>query len=1431
MGMYSITPIGSASSGTATVAGAYVDYLQDGQSTPDVATRNEVDGTVAYYAETVEGSAMWSGHGAARLGLVGEVDPEHLKSILQGRHHLSGRRLTTAQGSAGRHGLKVGEPTRLIEEKPVWSLHDLASRFGLDDETLEQVLVETGIGSVRVDGDDFYEIAAVSKLADRLDTAQQKVGLTGGDDGDMFSTGQAAKLLGVSRRYVGSVIAHHQTMIAAGENLDETKLDWLPATRNGRAGRWRIRRDDLIAFAERREPPAVRLAYDVTFTFEKSVSILGLLSDGHVRDVVTQAILDANTVGLAHFDQYASDGRARGRPVGSEGLTVASYVHATSRNNDPFLHVHNVVANVIEDEDGTGRAIDGRKLYLEGPTAAALASAELRWQLNQNLGVTFTATGTGVEIVGIGDEIRDAFSTRSAEVEDLLDNIDATAGERARAAQFTRPQKGDRTIGELFPGWWQTAAGHGFTPNNLEDVEGRIGAYPEQLTASEQAELLTHLGGAAGVTARRSIFTYGDVVRAIGDWTPTGADGDGHVRLLPAVQTRRLADRFLTSSLVVPLDVDKRQVAATAGKVTSTIEHADLFSTRRMLGIHNQIDERWAKGLDGGGAVADPAVLVETLAKNWELTGAQADFVTQWVTSGHRFQSGVGVPGAGKTFAMTAAAQAWEASGFRVVGAAIKGTAARELTAVGVEASTLASIFHRHTRNQMPLDSRTVLLVDEASTIGDEDLHRLLGIAIETGATVRFLGDVEQHQAVPAGGMWSHLVHVYAANTPALTESQRFKDSPVDVAANTAMRAGRIGEAFRLLADAGQLHETNNNTAGYAALLRRAIDTREAGNGAPMIERTNHGRQILNAAMQQIRVDAGDVTEVQEYERHRFGVGDDVIARTKKAALHPDGDRAAYIRRGSTGTVTATTTKQVTVEFDQLGTIHIPAADINQADSAGEDLLQLGYALTSYSVQGSTHPLSTSAVRPGATKAELVVNISRGRRDNQIVLVGNDDAEMARFTEPTSATLTEQVEQSVSPGDSLPAGIVDPTAVDRDMNLARVHNRGTQHGHHVVAIENAQRRALIAAPPADLVDFLPDKPTVPHLRQRWEEAVVTAGLYGARYTPRPNANTPWGYTLGSAPDPQQYPERHQAWVQAIKRLAGAAVEITLRSLDESAIEPPIINDVQLKQPQSTSRTPTRRDVKAVFATVLKLGRITTSQIVDVDHHISRRHQNPSPNVVEALQIRRRELQQQTDANQQLAAVLNTKTVDTTAAIDVVEVAHELAARSLTSAIHRQHRLHDTARTAHPTIQTRVANDLAVHQQQHQLVTDIQERLRQIHANQPTPLEVQRADTIGYRTRTQPDCWLTDHIEQLAHANKLTPAINTATLAEWAGQAAVYKERWNADPLSTKPLRNQAQAGERATLNQLHGAALTPPPDVGIDIDPAVVPDIEIGLIL
>ena len=1219
MGMMSIRAIGSPTASAGSVAAKYVDYLTSGVSTKGQVQAQNIDGTIDYYDSGIEGPGIWSGHGAHNLGLEGFVDPEELQAVLSGRHHVTGERLLSAQGSAGRYGLKVGEPTREIGGKPVWSRHDLEGHLRLDGDVLTDLLTEleieffdhegesfinatqvkainkhvtqkapeAGAASTVVDGEALWSIddlntrfgleeevfdqlidgirgeqihvedvahltiVQVEQLTEAIHDMGRLEALNNLKPDTLLSAGEAAELIGVSRRYISKVIGNHLDYEADNTPVDGRLKDWLPGERitpdNPRSP-WRVRSDDLAEFIERRQPPAVRIAYDVTFSFEKSISVVGLLSEGNDRDEFTTAIQRANQVGLDHLDQHASNGRKRGKPIHSEGLAVASFIHSTSRNDDPFLHVHNLVINAVQDQDGTGRALDGRDIYLKGPTAAALASAELRWQLTQRLGLNWVATENSVEIAGVSEGVIDEFSTGRNRIQSIVEeaNLDPNDPKAIEQVQrVSRPDKTGSAPDQLIDEWWERAERHGLDRQTLqEDVlrnTSRLEGPRPELTKAELAELHGWLAGSEGATRNASIFTKGELLRAIGEWTP---EGEQHVRVMPAKELERAADTFLASPHVVPLDLDREAVAQLAGKVTAKMQHDEVFTTRRMLRLQENISNQWEDGLDSSLGIVDDTILQSQIQASKTLTDAQVNLVTQWTTSGHQFQSAVGVPGAGKTFAVSTAARAWEEEGYTVIGAAVSGTAAQHLGQdANIPSETLAYyITQIEEFGNAPLDARTVLIVDEAGTISDQDLSAILTHASTAGTTVRFLGDPEQHGAVNAGGMWKHLINTHDA--PELLESFRFKDSPHDVEVNDLLRQGDLSGAYRVLRESGNLIEVGSEQEALALLARRSLKARDADQANPMLDRTNANRIVLNSVMQELRIHRGEVTDVRDYGHRQYGIDDEIVSKRNDRTLHPEANKDDYLRNGTKGVIIDHDDQAHTVVADfGSGPIEIPA------ELFETPRFDLAYASTSQGVQGLTHATQDSHIKAGASQAENIVNLSRGRENNSAILSGKHDEEFSGFHEPSGTSLANEVAENMSASQDVPALVVDQDAGRRNHGIID-ELRNSDNSDDVRLARQALKRHVLAHPPHQLTEALPPKATVPHLARSYDAALVEAMTYHVTYQPL-SSDGPWGDVLGERPDPEQSaPQQVARYDRAVEALAAVSVDTALRSLSD-----------------------------------------------------------------------------------------------------------------------------------------------------------------------------------------------------------------------------------------------------------------------------------------
>lgn len=1029
---FTITPLGGAGRSVGQIVHAVVAYLRP---SPTAATAPSSAGTTdsptaRYYADSGEGPGRWSGNGATAAGLVGVVDTQDFAQVLAGRDPATGRRLITAQGSAGRRPqLGVGTATMTGPDgEPWYDSHDAAAVLGLSVAELDALLdigahltaTTSAAAGARIPGSvpgsipgsvpgpvpaTSYLLPTVDHAGNRWVTEHelaryetaQNTGNTpdeiadAGAPGDLLPLGDAARLVGVTARYLRRAAVRYErnradvdAAVAAGQPVSAAYLIGERGTR----GRWFVTRSELAAFVERRQPTAVRVGFDVTLTTEKSFGVLALLADDETRAAVLDAIRDANDWALGWLEQHAAYTRIRNESVPVDGWTAASFEHLTSRALDPHVHHHNVIANSVVGPDGERRALDGRHLYDHAQAASALVTAHARYRLTETLGVTYRrGRRGGWEVDGIGDDVLHEFSQRRNEIDDALRELEeaigrgATVDELQQVVLATRPAKQHTVLDTLRAEWWDRAQGVGFTP---DDLAACTTSTTVERATIDPAHVHTALAAPDGVCQNLSVFDRADVLAAIVDVTDPASDPDQPRPLhLAPDDVEQLADSFLASGHVVDLD--------------------GCYTTREMLAVQTRIVAHHHAGLHTGGHCVNASQLTAALASHPQLTDEQAALVSTFTTSGHRIQCAIGRAGAGKTTAMAAAVNAWTTAGHRVLGTAVKGEAARTLaTATGIRCETLAWYLAHPDPTDHPLDANTVLIVDEASTISDRDLDRLITLAEQTGTTLRLIGDPAQHSAVEAGGMFRVLCQRFRTHTPELTTSHRLQN-PHDRAAADHLRAGAIDHALSELAAAGHLHIIDNELDFYRDMLNRWWTNHNHGIHHPMIDRRNRTRHNLNRLAHTLLRAAGQLsdTEIDASGDRRFATGDRVVARIPNRDAHPHEQPDRYIRNGSLGTITdirphGTDTKldRLVINFEDLGTIAVDRSYFDEHDLLNgrrDTGIDHAYALTSYAVQGSTYSESAGRIDPTANRSEAYVDITRGQHANHLYLTRPSD--------------------------------------------------------------------------------------------------------------------------------------------------------------------------------------------------------------------------------------------------------------------------------------------------------------------------------------------------------------------------------------------------------------------------------------------------------
>jgi conjugative relaxase-like TrwC/TraI family protein len=293
-------------------------------------------------------------------------------------------------------------------------------------------------------------------------------------------------------------------------------------------------------------------AFDVVLRPTKSVSVLYGLGD----PATGRAVLAAHHAGLAEAVAYLDGqmGARRGhggvQHVSGQGVLAVGFDHRTSREGDPLLHTHLVIANRVQGPDGRWTALDGRDLYRHRLAADAIYRATYQRELARTLGVEWTAADThgNRELQAMPEYLVRSFSKRTDQIDTELDRLAADGRERTPrlvkwAVQATRKPKEHEAPDTLYDRWRAEATGRGVDADTLvRQVTGRTANRDQDQTVSEEAtgRLFDRLAGPEGLTSTASTFARQDVITALG----------GQLAGAGRAELEGLADRFLAERAV-----------------------------------------------------------------------------------------------------------------------------------------------------------------------------------------------------------------------------------------------------------------------------------------------------------------------------------------------------------------------------------------------------------------------------------------------------------------------------------------------------------------------------------------------------------------------------------------------------------------------------------------------------------------------------------------------------------------------------------------------------------------------------------------------------------------------------------------------------------------------------------------------------------------
>ena len=591
---------------------------------------------------------------------------------------------------------------------------------------------------------------------------------------------------------------------------------------------------------------------DLTFSAPKSVSIAALVGGD---DRIVEAHDRAVKATLAWVEKNAAETRMKdpetdrmGR-VGGQKIVAATFRHDTSRNLDPQLHSHSVIANMVQGEDGKWRSMANEGLYARQKLIGMLYRNELAGGLARlGYGIEKTHADGRFEVAGVSRDTIEAFSTRRAEIEAAM--AERNLGNSAdnprlaeRAALMTRAAKRDIDRGELRDAWRKQAAGLGLDAPALVGEAVAMGVGPA-MHGPESAPERT-------VSSETPVAATPDAVGPDGAANDRNAASEAvawamaHLSEREAVFARAdlLAAALAYAPGTIAVAEAEREVAGLekAGALHAVDMHGaeDSLATDRTVGEERETVASMRAG-QSRGAVPMRGWQVQGYLSKGPLTAGQKDAVKLILAAEDRVIGVQGYAGSGKTTMLDRARVLAGKKGYRMIGLAPSASAVQTLAAeAGIESETLQMFLARNAgvaegrlttkgaKEMRGAFAKTILVVDEGSLASTVQARDLLRIANELRIPrVVLVGDAKQLDAVDAGKPFAQL-QAAGMKTAVMDEIMRQRDPALKEAVVASLK-GDIGRAFEKLgSNVAEVKPDNIAGAVAARWLRLGPEARE----------------------------------------------------------------------------------------------------------------------------------------------------------------------------------------------------------------------------------------------------------------------------------------------------------------------------------------------------------------------------------------------------------------------------------------------------------------------------------------------------------------------------------------------------------------------------------------------------------------------------
>lgn len=493
------------------------------------------------------------------------------------------------------------------------------------------------------------------------------------------------------------------------------------------------------------------MCHDFTYSPPKAFSLLFAMASHTEQKRLRAALAEANERAMDYLAEHAETrtGSASGGTLAFERANIvrSAHAHFASREQDPQLHIHNVIYNVAQGEDDKFRTLETRGMLAARKDADRLATAHLA-HLVQGMGYQVEAVdlldrkgnasgATSWTLAGMPPDMERAWSKRRVQIDAYLAEH---PGETAQAACLaTRKGKDEPPLvalaeiwrGEIATeaktkGWKGTAEEYHRDDLSTQTVDWRTWNIPAFVDSihDQVKQSAVSLSAIEAAVAMKATALDIDATRAIAKeiaaehFVEIGARGDAQA------------------------DYDKRR--------TLYASHRWLNMERDIIGLAHQSKDDRHHAVPA--AVVAGEIAAFQSAKGFTMADEQVAGIRHLTDTGS-IAILEGLAGTGKTTSIVVAVNAWKRQGMDVIGVSTSENATRKLAEEsGIEhAWNGAKLLDLIGRDQLTLTRNHVLILDEAGMMDTRQAHAILTAAHEAGAKVVMMGDVRQLQSVLGG--------------------------------------------------------------------------------------------------------------------------------------------------------------------------------------------------------------------------------------------------------------------------------------------------------------------------------------------------------------------------------------------------------------------------------------------------------------------------------------------------------------------------------------------------------------------------------------------------------------------------------------------------------------------------------------------------------